>query len=291
MDAPTRKKRKLSSAIIPIPNPDKKFHETWKPKIVQGEEFLRHPMNIPHPYRAVLFGPPGTGKTTVAMNLIVRQMPPFERILIIHIDGKFTKEYNRLKNFTKVTTIPAPDWWSSELKTIVILDDLEYKRMNDRQKANLDRLFGYVSTHKNITVLSTAQDGFNIAPGPRRSADIWVLWKGKDTDSMYQIARKGGLNKKDLDALFHCHDFELQDSLWLDTTPFSPWPLRINGTDIVDDVRLEECRLQYELYAVNRKKQAKQKMESEPVNKRTKIASDETHAPSSDANEANQNIS
>ena len=35
-----------------------------------------------------------------------------------------------------------------DVKSLVILDDLDYKTMNKTQKRNVDRLFGYVLTHK-----------------------------------------------------------------------------------------------------------------------------------------------
>lgn len=256
---PAAKRQKLSSSIIPIKNPDKQFHESWESRKFDGETFDRHPMNFPHPARVVLFGPPGTGKTTVALNLVVRQDPPFERIMIIHVDGEFTKEYNKLQTFTKLKSIPDPEWWTDELKTLVILDDLEFRRMGKRQKANLDRLMGFVSTHKNITVYVTAQDGFNIACAVRRCADVWILWRGRDMDSMHQIARKAGLKKGDLDAIFHCYDFGLQDSVWLDTTPHSPFPIRFNGTMIISEDKLKYCRDTYKSHVEEQKQNFKNK--------------------------------
>lgn len=245
MSIPT--KRKVTSDILVISNPDKSFHETWKPRIRNGCVYNRHPINIPHPSRWVLFGPPGTGKTTVVLNGVIRQSPPFERIFVIHVDGRYTKEYDKLENFTRLTSIPRPEWWNGEEKTLVILDDLEYRLMSRTQKSNLDRLFGYVSTHKNISVYLTAQDGFNIPACVRRSGNVWILWKGRDIDSMRMLARKGGLKKTDLDALFLCYDITLRDSIWLDTTPFSPYPIRLNGTHIIDDDELEFCRNQLKL--------------------------------------------
>jgi len=258
------KKRKLGpSSIVPVENPDKDFHESWKPR----RNAVRHPMNIPHPSRWVLFGPPGTGKTTLVLNGLVRQDPPFERVFVIHVDGNYSKEYDSVKNFTKLTEIPSPEWWSGEEKTLVILDDLEYKYMSKVQKGYLDRLFGYVSTHKNMTVYLTAQEGFNIPPCVRRCADVWILWKGRDMDAMQQLARKGGLKKTDLDAIYHCYEFGLRDSLWLDTTPHSPYPIRINGTQLVSEDDLEHCRETYAAYLREKKRSRDSKFKLPPQNK------------------------
>jgi hypothetical protein len=129
--------------------------------------------------------------------------------------------------------VPDPNWWPGDVKSLVILDDLEYKTMNKTQKRNVDRLFGYVSTHKNVSVALTSQDPFNIFPIVRRCADLWVLWKTKDIDSVATIARKAGLMPDQLRNIFK--KFKLRDSLWIDHTPGTPYPLRVNGDEIIDE--------------------------------------------------------
>ena len=66
----------LPNKIIPLPNPDKEFHEAWD----KGRNLL----NIPHPFRAVFLGPPGSGKSTAVKNILMRADPCFENIIIIH---------------------------------------------------------------------------------------------------------------------------------------------------------------------------------------------------------------
>lgn len=243
-----RQRIKNESCIKVVSNPDKEFHENWAPKIIDGKHYIRHPLNVPHPSRWVLFGPPNTGKTTLILNAICRQDPPFERIFVIHVDGKFTKEYNKIKKFTKLTSIPSPDWWTGEEKTLVIGDDLEYKSMSKRQKAHLDRLFGYASTHKNLTVMFTAQEGFNVPACVRRCADIWALYKNRDVDAVTALARKGGLKKDDLHAIFDAYRFGARDSIWIDTTANSPYPLRINGDQVISDKELYEISREYNMH-------------------------------------------
>ena len=48
-----KKSQSLPNKIIPIPNPDKTFHESWSNS--------RNPLNIPHPFRCVCLGPPNVG--------------------------------------------------------------------------------------------------------------------------------------------------------------------------------------------------------------------------------------
>ena len=220
-----------NKGIIPIDNPDKEWHEDWKDRVVKGQRYHRHPMNIPHPFRAVLLGPPNVGKTTIGLNLVMYQKPVFEHVFVIHVDGEYTREYDALENFELLDHIPDPDWWPGEVKSLVIIDDKEIKGLPKEQKRALDRLFGYVSTHKNISVILTSQDAFNTPPIVRRCANLWVLWKTKDADSVGMIGRKAGLKVDDLRLFFR--KFGDYDSLWIDSTPKTPYPLRINGVEII----------------------------------------------------------
>ncbi len=225
---PKKRKHKirLPDKIIALPNADKKFHESWNDK--------REKLNFPHPYRACILGRCGCGKTTVVKNILLRAKPCFKELVVIHCDSEYTKEYDDIENKEILDEIPAPEDWEGEVKTLVVLDDLEYKTMKKEQKHNLDRLFGYCSTHKNISVLLCAQDGFNVPPSVRRCCDLCILWKSNDLDTMANIARKSGLNKKDFVSLFSLLT-EYRDSLWLDMTGGgkSPYPIRKYGFELI----------------------------------------------------------
>ncbi len=220
----------LPQKIIPIPNNDKDWHEKWYPS--------RDMLNFPHPYRCVLAGPPNSGKSTVIKNLLVHADPPFEEVIVVHCDPEYTKEYDDME-VTLIGEVPSPEEFEGELKTMVILDDLEYKQMCKDQKRCLDRLFGYVSTHKNISLCLTAQDPFNTPTCVRRNANLWVLWKIKDLDSLTCIGRKTGYRKKEFLNLFDavCHD--TFDSVWIDATNKSPYPLRKNGFQIINSKEID----------------------------------------------------
>lgn len=215
-----RKSRKLPNIIIPLPNPDKTWHESW----YRGRNLL----NITHPFRAVLLGPPNTGKTTIAKNLLLRADPPFKQCFIVHCDPEYTKEYSDIE-CEMLDSIPTPSEWEGQVKTLVILDDLEYKGMGKEQLRNLDRLFGFVSTHKNISVILAAQDAFNVPACVRRCASLWVLWKSPDIDAMATVARRTGLKAKALRQIFEDLLPEAHDSLWIDLTSHSPAVMRKNG--------------------------------------------------------------
>jgi len=214
----------LPKRLIVIDNPDKLYHESWNGK--------RDMLDIPHPYRAVLFGPPNSGKSLIIKNLLLRAKPEFEELFVIHPDINFTKEYDDV-DATMLDEVPAPDEWEGKNKTLVIIDDMEFKQMNKEQKRNLDRLMGYVSTHKNISVIITAQDAFNVPPSVRRNANLFVLWKTPDMDSMAQVARKAGMKGDELKSLFKNIANKQYDSIWIDLTTNTPYPLRLNGYKVI----------------------------------------------------------
>ena len=225
------KECKLPDKLLNIPNADKGFHEKWYNE--------RNMLNFPHPFRCVIFGNPNTGKTTKVKNIILRTKPKFKKIFVIHIDGEYTKEYNDIKAHI-LNQIPSPDdkIFCGKYKTLLILEDLEYKFLNKQELRNLDRLFGYVSTHKNVSCVSIAQDGFNIPPCVRRMSNIWVLGPSNDKDSIKQISRKCGLTSKFVENVYKNHITDNFKSLWIDNTKDTPYPLRLNGFEEFNSVNL-----------------------------------------------------
>lgn len=229
-----KKLSKLPKKIIDIPNPDKTFHEEWAG---EGKKTKRDLLNLPHPFRAVICGPPNSGKTLVIKNILLRAQPPFKECFVIHCDPEYTKEYDDVKA-TILDSIPAPNEWEGKKKTLVILDDLDYKTINkDKEQAkNLNRLFGFVSTHKNISVMLTAQDCFNIPPSIRRMSNLFIIWKNIDTDSFKMIARKCGMHMDDFTRIFKdIIGDNPHNSLWIDLTKNSPAKLRKNGYEVISE--------------------------------------------------------
>jgi len=218
----TRKRKKrpvLPSEIIAFPNSDKDFHEHW--------EEDRDLLSFPHPFRAVLLGPPNSGKSTVVKNLLLRAKPDFDKMYVIHADSEGTSEYDDCKA-VMLPEIPEPqDWPNDKEKKLVVVDDVDVKRLGRHQLSALDRLFGYVSTHKNISCILCSQDVFNIPAGIRRCANLWVLWKTPDTHAVAMCASRCG--KLDFEELFKKNCKGPHDSIWIDMTDRTPLKIRSNG--------------------------------------------------------------
>jgi hypothetical protein len=230
---PKKPKMKLPKELIIIPNKDKEFHEKW----TKGRCML----NIPHPFRGVFLGKPNCGKGLVIKNLVLAANPPFQELFIIHCDPDYTKEWDDLGG-QMLSEIPSPDQWRGEVKTLVILDDLEFKGMSTIQKRNLDRLFGFVSTHKNISVCLAAQDTFNVPPIVRRCSNLWVLWKADDLDMLANTARKTGMSSQNFNTIFNELMMNTHDSLWIDNTSKTPYALRKNGYTIISKTDGKESK-------------------------------------------------
>lgn len=219
----TEAKSRLPKQIVPITNADKSWHEKW----YEGRDLL----NIPHPFRAVLMGPPNSGKTTVVKNILMRADPPFTRMVVIYPDGGgFTDEYQDCGELEMLDHIPPPEKWDGKQKTLCVVDDFELKSLSKSQRSNLDRLVGHVSTHRNVSVAVCNQDPYNAPPIVRRCANLFVLWKPKDIVSMQTFASRTG---EDLRRLFNTYSKTRFDSIWLDMTVDTPAPKRLNGYTII----------------------------------------------------------
>jgi len=171
----------------------------------------------------------------VMLNVILRvacSKRPFEKIVVVHCDPKNTQEYDMLAPELR-GDIPAPEDFDSTKKTLCILEDLNYLNMGKEQKGRLERLFGYASTHKNVSCMLTAQDPFRILPTVRRCTNLFVLWNNSDGDMLRVLARKMSLPSDTLQTILQHQCSGAHDSLWLDFTANTPAQIRKNGYELV----------------------------------------------------------
>ena len=227
------KQRTLPKRIIPLKNRDKAFHEAWYPD--------RDWLDFPHPFRMILASKPNVGKTTVILNIILRVAlgkRPFQKIVIVHCDPVHTREYDDLER-DLLKEIPAPEEFAPDVKTLCILEDLNYLDMSQAQRGRLERLFGYASTHKNVSCVLTAQDPFRILPTVRRCTNVFVLWNNHDGDMVKSLARKTGLSSKKLTRVLEESCQDAHDSFWIDLTPDSPAKFRKNG---YETLAIQPCK-------------------------------------------------
>jgi len=204
----------MAPKLIKIKNPDKEFHEPVDKNNIG---------NFMHPFRAILVGPPNSGKSFIVLNILINQKPDFDKIFLYHVDGDISKEYELLDGDI-IHELPQISEINPSIKNLLIIEDINLESMPKNQKYLLDRLFGYVSTHKNLSVIVTAQVPFQIPVNLRRMCNILIIWKSMDVNALEILSRRFGLKSKTLNNIFKYELTEDHDSLMLDmTSNFAPF--------------------------------------------------------------------
>ena len=222
-----KKENQYVDEIIHIPNPEKKFHESW----YKG----RNKLNFPSPFRIFLASnQPNMGKTNIIKNIIIRANPKFKKIYLFHIGGKYSKEYDDI-DFELLDEIPEPDddIFDPKIKKLLIIEDKNFKFMTKQDLFRLDRAYGFTSTHRNLNICCACQSFFSCPTSVREMSNVYILWKTRDLDSLKTIGRRVGLKKEEIYELMKQHLKEPRDSLWIDNTFNTPYKLRKNGFEII----------------------------------------------------------
>jgi len=212
-------KVRLPNEIIPMQSSDKKG---WRERWNEGRNLL----NLPHSFRLLCLGPPDSGKSTLIKNIIIRAKPEFERILLYHFGTG--AEYDDC-DVEHIDEIDPLDYEGNCDKTLLIIEDCCFKNCSKEMKQNLNRLFGYTSSHCNVSVAITAQNPYDISVDLRRSANAVAIWRNHDMNSLNTLASRTGIKKNQMEyvmcnVLKNPHDF-----LMIDLQNNSPAKYRING--------------------------------------------------------------
>jgi hypothetical protein len=218
-----------SNKIICFPNKDKSFQEKWYP----GRDLL----DIPWAFRAVFCGPPSSGKSTIVKNIIVKAKPMYKEVIVVHFGqgnsdkgGEDTADYDEIDGIKVVGIGEMPDPVKinpEKKKTLLVLEDVPLSHLNKAQKMKIDRLYGYASSHRGVSIITCAQDAFDVPVGARRSSNIFILWKQPDLLALQTMASRTGYTAQDFRELFKLCKTK-HDSIMIDATEGTPAPLRFN---------------------------------------------------------------
>jgi hypothetical protein len=214
---------KIPNRLVDIKNTDKAgWSEKWTPS--RAKDLA----NFPHPSRIALIGPPSTGKSFICKHLIMHQRPMFKEVYIIHGDADVTTEYEDIEPTMIMHEVPPVDFWDSKVKTLCILDDVEYSNISKDQMARLNKLFRYVSSHKNVTLYVTHQNFFELPTLVRKLCTTFILWKPRSTTELKLIANRIGLKPETLTDIFENHCPSYRDSICVDFNIGTPSVFRKN---------------------------------------------------------------
>jgi hypothetical protein len=222
---------KLPKQILPIYSCDKNRYEKWTK--------TRDPLNIPKPFRISLTSRPGMGKTLTIKNILIRCTPEFEAVYLLHCDGQGLEYVNDV-DIEVLDELPEIEFWDdldedgNRSHKLLIIDDVDFSLFNKKQKHVLDRTLGFVSTHWNLSICVAGQNFFSLPPIIRKCVNMFIIWSPTDLDELNIISRRCGIPSKKLKALFQKHITKESDSLWIDMTTRSPYPLRVNGYQLID---------------------------------------------------------
>ena len=218
-----------------ITNPDKKYNETWEPE--------RDFMNFPCPSRIVLCGSPNVGKSTIIINLILKAKPFYKRIFLMHPmlmieeddedgdDVEVVKEYKHI-DYEAIYEFPNPKFFNNGCKKqLLIIDDKELRTLPKEQKARLNKILSYASSHYNLSVVVACQDSFGQLPVcVLRFCNVIVIWRFNDLNYLRMLLLRCGVSgKKCQDAIINeLKDYDKHDCIVCDYTENTPAKYRKN---------------------------------------------------------------
>jgi len=213
---------KLPKQLIDIKNADKSFSEKWTPS--RSKDLA----NFPHPSRVALLGPPSVGKSFIMKHLLMHQKPLFKEVYIIHGDSDVTKEWDDIEPTMMMDEFPPKEFWDSKVKTLCIIDDVEFTNLSKEQIARMNKLFRYVSSHKNVTIYVSHQNFFELPGLVRKMCNVFVIFKPRSSTELKLIANRIGLKPDMLTNIFETTCNQYRDSLCVDFNQNSPSIFRKN---------------------------------------------------------------
>ena len=236
--------------IIPFQSTDKRGAEKWK----RG----RNLANFPRPYAMAFYGPPSSGKTCLALNIILKADPVFDNIVIVNKNGSHSTEWVRFCDdqeeengdscFSVQEYLPLPErqhnlldagekaeqesfenTFDKEERNLLILDDFRVSNLTPRELLGLERILSFSRTHHNVSCMILSQSPFSqIQKGLRDTISITHVFPANmDVDTLSTLGRRVGLRKKHVDEVLK-YVSDQYDVITFDFSAQTPAPIRKN---------------------------------------------------------------
>ena len=217
-----KKKRvpKLPNEIVRLKNSDKDsgWMETW------NNPPNRSPGCIPHSFRLVCLGGCGRGKTNAMKQLFLQHQSTarkFKKLYIVTCSAD-SGEWLDCEPDGVFDYMPDPEMFDTGEKTMLIIDDFEFQKMDSDSTRKLATLFRYISTHKSVSIMASYQSFFCLPPICRKVANVFIIYKPNSKAELTQIANRVGMDAQDLKEMFKQFCPEYYDFILIDKTKDSP---------------------------------------------------------------------
>ena len=149
-------------------------------------------------------------------HLLLHQRPMYQESYIIHGDSTVTKELNDLEPTMMMEDFPPVEFYDSKVKTLVMIDDVEFSHLNKEQVARMNKLVRYVSSHKNVTVYVSHQSFVDLPILIRKLCNVFIIWKPRSLIELKLIANRIALHPEQMEDVFENHCNQYRDSLCVD---------------------------------------------------------------------------
>lgn len=216
-----KKKKRIPKAprvITPMPNPDKKKHETYKK--------THNPIRFCKPFRCCILGKVNSGKSLIAKHILMAHQeknPKFEEVHVIHgCVETHTSEYDDIEPTSVRANIPSYEEFDPEPHKLLIFDDVDFTIMSGQELKNLSELVRFGSTHCNISIMLMHQSFFRIPKIVKDCSNVFVIFRPHDMDELATIGRRVGLKKEKIFQIFKDLMPNWRDSLLINLIPGAP---------------------------------------------------------------------
>lgn len=231
--------------IKALPNIEKLGHEVWDSK--------RDLLNWPRPFRWLIAGKVSCGKTTMILNYLVRS-PGFDNIFLLHPNTYISNipledelinnniinmkadpvlEYQGVE-YTPLAYIPGLKYFDeiAKKKNLMIIDDIDIvsylKKRREVREERLNKLFSFISSHKNLSIIISSQDPSSQLPGfIMKMSNVITIYKPRDSYIVQTMARKLSFEYQQLKMFLNICKID-HDSVTFDYIPNSLAPVRLN---------------------------------------------------------------
>lgn len=232
-----KKPKKLGKApmcIVPLPNPDKKKHESYK----KGD----NPMRLPKPFRCCIIGKVNSGKSLMAVHIILAHQarkPKFDEIHIVH-GCNSSAEYKRIEPTSISGEIPSYEDFDPSKRTLIVLDDVDYTMIRPADLTRISELCRFGSTHCNLSLIFLHQSWFRLPKIVKDTSNVFIIYRPHDNDELATIGRRVGLKKDKIFQIFKDVLPNWRDSLLINLCPGAPYKFGKNLFEEIKEIQSDD---------------------------------------------------